>query len=55
MTAPSWAAAHYPVTTTCPFCGDTLTIALDGPTTTGHATWCIQIPKSHRTTRTEAA
>ena len=35
MTAPNWAAARYPITTTCPFCGNTLTIALDGdgPTT----------------------
>lgn len=53
MTAPSWAAARYPVTTTCPFCGQTLTIALDDNGTTtvtkGHAHDCIQNPaRTHR-------
>lgn len=54
MTGPSsWQAARYPVTLTCTFCQQTLTIALDGDgpstVTTGHATWCIQVPKSRRT------
>ena len=52
MTAPAWKAATYPVTTVCPFCGRTLTIALrdDGPTTvtSGHAHDCIQNPARTR-------
>lgn len=43
MTAPNWAAARYPITTTCPFCGNTLT--------TGHAHDCIQNPNRTRQQR----
>ena len=43
-----WTAQKYPVTVTCSFCGNTLTIALDdgGPSTvtTGHAHDCPQNP-----------
>ena len=52
MTAPAWKAATYPVTTVCPFCGRTLTIALrdDGPTTvtSGHAHDCPNNPARTR-------
>lgn len=55
MTVSGWQAARYPVTTTCSFCGRTLTIALDGdgPTTvtTGHAHDCIQNPNRTRQQR----
>lgn len=59
MTAPTWRAATYPITTTCGFCGCTLTIALrgDGPTTvtTGHAHHCIQNPNRTRQQRQGSA
>ena len=59
MTAPTWRATAYPVTTVCPFCGNTLTIALrgDGPTTvtTGHAHDCIQNPNRTRQQRQGSA
>lgn len=52
MTAPTWKAATYPITTLCAFCGRTLTIALrdGGPSTvtTGHAHDCIQNPARQR-------
>ena len=55
MTAPNWATARYPITTTCTFCGNTLTIALDGDgpatVTTGHAHDCIQNPNRTRQQR----
>ena len=48
MTVEAWQTARYPTTTLCPFCGATLTIALDGdgPTTVtkGHAHDCVQNP-----------
>lgn len=48
MTASSWQAARYPITTTCPFCQQTITIDLadGGPTTvtSGHAHDCPQNP-----------
>lgn len=59
MTAPNWAAARYPITTTCTFCGNTLTIALDGDgpatVTTGHAHDCIQNPNRTRQQRQGSA
>lgn len=52
MTAPNWAAARYPITTVCPFCGNTLTISIDGDgpstVTSGHAHDCVQNPARTR-------
>ncbi len=52
MTAKAWQTARYPVTTVCPFCGNTLTISIDGdgPTTVtrGHAHDCVQNPARRR-------
>lgn len=60
MTGPSsWQAARYPVTVHCGFCGQTLTIRLDGdgPTTvtTGHAHDCPQNPNRRPTRHRSAA
>ena len=59
MTGPSWAATRYPVTLTCGFCGNTLTIALDGngpsTVTTGHAHDCPQNPNRRPTRQGTAA
>lgn len=59
MTGPTWKAAAYPILTVCGFCGNTLTIALngDGPTTStsGHAHDCIQNPNRTRQQRQGSA